>query len=51
LPIRQLIGTNTVSGRGDLPKHFEVVNVAPMIAGAIARLNRDESLEPLLTHA
>jgi ribose-phosphate pyrophosphokinase len=50
LPIRQLIGTNSVEPSG-LPGHFQVVNLAPMIADTIARLNRDQSLETLLAHA
>ena len=51
LPIRQLIGTNTVATGTELPPHFQVVNVARLIANAIGRLHRDESLESLLAHA
>jgi ribose-phosphate pyrophosphokinase len=51
LPIRQLIGSDTVQSVTDLPAHFQVVNVAPLIADAIGKLHRDESLDPLLTHA
>jgi ribose-phosphate pyrophosphokinase len=51
LPIRQLIGTNSVELAGELPTPFQVVNLAPMIAETIARLHRDESLEHLLAHA
>jgi ribose-phosphate pyrophosphokinase len=50
LPIQQLIGTNSVEPR-ELPAHFQVVNLAPVIAEAIRRLNRDQSLAPLLAHA
>lgn len=50
LPIRQLIGTNSVEPH-ELPAHFQVVNLSPMVADAIRRLNRDQSLEPLLAHA
>jgi ribose-phosphate pyrophosphokinase len=50
LPIEQLIGTNSVEPN-ELPAHFQVVNLGPMIAEAIARLNRDQSLEALLAHA
>jgi ribose-phosphate pyrophosphokinase len=50
LPIRQLVGTNSVLIEGDLPTHFQVVSLAPMIAETIARLNRGESLEHLLAH-
>lgn len=45
-----LIGTNSVEPN-KLPAHFQVVNLAPMIAEAIRRLNRDQSLEALLAHA
>ena len=51
LPIGQLIGTNSVDAATELPAHFQVVNLAPMIADVIARLHRDESLEHLLAHA
>ena len=50
LPIQQLIGTNSVEPDA-LPTHLQVVNLAPMIAEAIRRLNRDQSLEPLLARA
>jgi ribose-phosphate pyrophosphokinase len=50
LPIQQLIGTNSVESV-ELPTHLQVVNLAPMIAETIGRLNRDQSLEPLLAHA
>jgi ribose-phosphate pyrophosphokinase len=50
LPIQQLIGTNSVEA-DELPTHLQVVNLAPMIAETIGRLNRDQSLEPLLAHA
>lgn len=49
LPIQQLIGTNSVEP-DELPAHFKVVNLAPMIAETIGRLNRDQSLGPLLAH-
>ncbi len=51
LPIRQLLGTDTVDVAADLPTSFQVVNIAPMIAEAIRRLHRDQSLEPILTRA
>jgi ribose-phosphate pyrophosphokinase len=49
LPIQQLIGTNSVES-ADLPAHFQVVNLAPMIADTIARLHGDQSLAGLLAH-
>jgi ribose-phosphate pyrophosphokinase len=51
LPIGQLIGTNSVEATTELPAHFQVINLAPMIAETIARLHRDQSLENLLAHA
>jgi ribose-phosphate pyrophosphokinase len=51
LPIRQLIGTNSVEAASELPAHLQVVNVAPLIADTIGRLHRDQSLEQLLVHA
>jgi ribose-phosphate pyrophosphokinase len=50
LPIRQLIATNTVETPAEVPVHFQVVNVAPLIADAITRLHCDQSLETILTH-
>ena len=51
LPIRQLIGTDSVEPTGEFPAHFQVVNVAPVLAETIVRLHRDQSLEELLAHA
>jgi phosphoribosylpyrophosphate synthetase len=51
LPIRQLIGTNSVELASELPAHFQVVNVASIIANTITRLHRDKSLEHLLARA
>ncbi|MGE5246081.1 MAG: ribose-phosphate diphosphokinase [Betaproteobacteria bacterium] len=51
LPIRQLIGANTVEAATQVPAGFEVVNVAPLLADTIGRLHRDQSLEQLLAHA
>jgi ribose-phosphate pyrophosphokinase len=50
LPVDQLICTNSVES-GTLPAHLQVVNLAPMLAEAIRRLNRDQSLERLRAHA
>ena len=50
LPIRQLIATDSVDTSAELPAHFQVVNVAPLIADAIGRLHRDQTLEPMLAH-
>jgi ribose-phosphate pyrophosphokinase len=50
LPIRQLIGSDSLVPQAALPEHAEIVGLAPILAEAIARLHRDTSLEPLLTH-
>jgi len=50
LSIRQLIATNSVNATA-VPVPFQVVNLAPMLADAIARLHRDQSLGSLLAHA
>lgn len=51
MPIRQLLGTNSVDMDVPVPAQFQVVNLAPLLAEAIGRLNRDESLEHLIAHA
>jgi ribose-phosphate pyrophosphokinase len=51
LPIRTVIGTNSVDLTAQLPASFQVVDLAPLLADAIGRLHRDESLEHLLAHA
>jgi ribose-phosphate pyrophosphokinase len=50
LPIRQLVGTNSVDPE-TLPAHFQTVNLAPTLADMIARLHGDKSLDDLLVHA
>ncbi len=50
LPIRQLIGTNSVVP-ASMPAHLQTVNLAPALADVIARLHRDKSLVGLLVHA
>jgi ribose-phosphate pyrophosphokinase len=51
LPIRQLLVTNTVAAPSAHPPQTQTVDVAPLIADAIGRLHRDQSLEPLIVHA
>jgi ribose-phosphate pyrophosphokinase len=51
LPIRQFVGTNSVEHGGQFPSSYQVVNLAPMLADAIARLHGDQSLGPLLARA
>jgi ribose-phosphate pyrophosphokinase len=50
LPIRQLIGTNSVDPSA-LPEHFQTVNLAPVLADVIARLHNNKSLASLLVRA
>ena len=52
LPLRQLIATDTVDcgPARTSPRHLQVVDVAPVIADAIRRIHRNESLEPDLAH-
>lgn len=50
LPIQQLVGTNSVEPH-ELPPHFQVVNLAPLIGEAIGRLHQDQSLEQILARA
>jgi ribose-phosphate pyrophosphokinase len=50
LPIQQLIATDSLEVQ-EFPRQLQVVNLAPMIADTIGRLNREQSLEPLLAHA
>jgi ribose-phosphate pyrophosphokinase len=50
LPIQRLVTTNSVESDAALPAHVQVVNLAPTLADAIARLHHDQSLEPLLAH-
>lgn len=50
LPLNQLICTNSIASEQG-PTHFQVVNLAPLLAETIRRLNRDQSLEDLLAHS
>ena len=51
LPIGRIITTDSVAPRADLGLAVEIVGVAPLLADAIARLDRDESLADLIAHA
>jgi ribose-phosphate pyrophosphokinase len=50
LPIHQLIATDSVDTGAALPTHFQVVNVAPLLADAIGRLHAGQSLESIRAH-
>ncbi|MBT5100304.1 MAG: ribose-phosphate pyrophosphokinase [Planctomycetes bacterium] len=43
--------SNTIPLRGDLPDCFEVISVAPLLARAIARIHREESVSALFEDA
>jgi ribose-phosphate pyrophosphokinase len=51
LPIRQLAATNTVELGSELPRQFQMISVATLIADAVGRLHRDQPLGDLLVHA
>lgn len=50
LPLRQVTTTNTLERVTDWPAQAQVVDVAPLLAGAIGRLHRDQPLAELLSH-
>ncbi len=50
LPIARVITTNSVAMRADLALPVHVVDIAPLLAEAIRRLDRDESLMDLISH-
>ena len=51
LPVRQLVATDSVPRPANLPLPLHSASLAPLLAEAIARLHRDESLAELLGHA
>ncbi len=50
LPIARVITTNSVAPRADLALPVHVVDIAPLLAEVIRRLDRDESLMDLISH-
>jgi phosphoribosylpyrophosphate synthetase len=51
LPIGRVITTDSVAPRASAALAIEIVSIAPRLAEAIARLDRNESLGDLLSHA
>jgi ribose-phosphate pyrophosphokinase len=51
LPIGRVITTDSVAPRASAALPIEIVSIAPRLAEAIARLDRNESLGDLLSHA
>jgi ribose-phosphate pyrophosphokinase len=50
LPIARILTTDSVPLRHDMGLPVEVVSLAPLLAEAIRRLDRDESLGDLVSH-
>jgi ribose-phosphate pyrophosphokinase len=50
LPIRHMVVTDTLRQDRAMPMPLEVVSVAPLLADAIDRLHRDQSLSELVAH-
>jgi ribose-phosphate pyrophosphokinase len=51
LPLSRIVTTDSVAPRQDLPLLVQVVRMAPLLADAVARLDRDQSLSDLEAHA
>ncbi len=51
LPINRLIGCDSVAIEGPAEPYFEITSVAPLIATAVRRCHRGESLADLRVHA
>jgi ribose-phosphate pyrophosphokinase len=50
LPVGRILTTDSVPPRTDLPLPVEVTSLAPLLAEAIGRLYRHESLNDLVVH-
>jgi ribose-phosphate pyrophosphokinase len=50
LPVGRVMTTDTVTPKAGLPLPIEIVSVAPLLADAITRLDKDESLGDLILH-
>jgi ribose-phosphate pyrophosphokinase len=46
-PVEEILVTNTIPLHGDLPDNFRQVSVAPLLARAITRIHREESVSAL----
>lgn len=51
LPVQQVVTTDSVVAPAAVPVPLHTASLAPLLAEAIARLHRDESLSELLGHA
>jgi phosphoribosylpyrophosphate synthetase len=43
----KVLVSNTIALRGELPDNLEVVSVAPLLARAVTRIHREESVSAL----
>ena len=46
----KVLVSNTIALRGELPDNLEVVSVAPLLARAVTRIHREESVSALFEH-
>ena len=46
-PVEQILVTNTVPLRGDLPDNLTQVSIAPLLSRAIQRIHKEESVSAL----
>ena len=50
-PVEKVLVSNTIPLRGELPDNLEVVSVAPLLARAVTRIHREESVSALFEDA
>ncbi len=46
-PVEEVLVSNTIALRGELPDNLKVVSVAPLLARAVTRIHREESVSAL----
>jgi ribose-phosphate pyrophosphokinase len=50
-PVEEVLVSNTIALRGELPDNLKVVSVAPLLARAVTRIHREESVSALFESA
>jgi len=50
-PVEEVLVSNTIPLRGELPDNLKVVSVAPLLARAVTRIHREESVSALFEGA
>jgi ribose-phosphate pyrophosphokinase len=50
-PVEEVLVSNTIALRGELPDNLHVVSVAPLLARAVTRIHREESVSALFEGA